>query len=177
MRWVDCAPDFETAHFLNGFPTPDGRFRFKPDWESTGPTHAGIPQLPAHLAVTDDSSPEHPWRLVTAPARQFLNTTFTETDTSRQREGRPTARIHPEDCRELGLAEGDRVRLGNRKGSVVVHVLPFDGLQRKVVIVESIWPAECFEEGVGINILTSADPGLPNGGAVFHDTAVWLRPA
>src|SRR3546814_1077487 len=75
-----------------------------------------MPQLPDHLAVTDESSPEHPWRLVTAPARQFLNTTFTETDTSRQREGRPTARIHPEDCRELGLAEGDRVRLGNRKG-------------------------------------------------------------
>src|SRR3546814_2418478 len=101
----------------------DGRFRFKPDWAAIGPDHAGMPQLPDHLAVTDESSPEHPWRLVTAPARQFLNTTFTETDTSRQREGRPTARIHPEDCRELGLAEGDRVRLGNRKGSVVVHVL------------------------------------------------------
>jgi hypothetical protein len=25
--------------------------------------------------------------------------------------------------------------------------------------------------------LTSADPGLPGGGAVFHDTSVWLRPA
>src|SRR3546814_4777024 len=98
-----------------------------------------MPQLPDHLAVTDESSPEHPWRLVTAPARQFLNTTFTETDTSRQREGRPTALVHPEDCRELGLAEGDRVRIGNRKGSVVVHVLPFDGLQRNVVVVESIW--------------------------------------
>src|SRR3546814_9376712 len=105
-----------------------------------------MPQLPDHLAVTDESSPEHPWRLVTAPARQFLNTTFTETDTSRQREGRPTARIHPEDCRELGLAEGDRVRLGNRKGSVVVHVLPFDGLQRKVVIVESIRSEEHTSE-------------------------------
>jgi hypothetical protein len=26
-------------------------------------------------------------------------------------------------------------------------------------------------------LLTSADPGLPRGGAVFHDTSVWLRPA
>jgi hypothetical protein len=25
--------------------------------------------------------------------------------------------------------------------------------------------------------LTSADPGLPGGGAVFHDTSVWLKPA
>src|SRR3546814_11072569 len=116
MRWVDCAPDFETAHFLNGFPTPDGRFRFKPDWAAIGPDHAGMPQLPDHLAVTDESSPEHPWRLVTAPARQFLNTTFTETDTSRQREGRPTARLQPEDCREFVLTAGARVGLERKSG-------------------------------------------------------------
>src|SRR3546814_17888276 len=97
MRWVDCAPDFETAHFLNGFPTPDGRFRFKPDWAAIGPDHAGMPQLPDHLAGTDESSPEHPWRLVTTPARQFLNHYFTETDTSSQREQRPTRRTNPTD--------------------------------------------------------------------------------
>ena len=54
---------------------------------------------------------------------------------------------------------------------------PFDGLQPDVVIVESIWPNAAFEEGLGINTLVSADPGAPRGGAVFHDTAVWLRPA
>jgi hypothetical protein len=26
-----------------------------------------------------------------------------------------------------------------------------------------------------LNALTSAEPGWPNGGAVFHDTAVWIR--
>ena len=40
---------------------------------------------------------------------------------------------------------------------------------------ESIWPSEEFEGGIGINALTSDDPGPPDGGAVFHDTAVWLR--
>jgi len=46
-----------------------------------------------------------------------------------------------------------------------------------VVIVEGIWPNRNFETGIGINVLTSADPGWPNGGAVFHDTAVWIRKA
>jgi len=46
-----------------------------------------------------------------------------------------------------------------------------------VVIVEGIWPNAAFEEGIGINLLTSADPGPPQGGAVYHDTSVWLRPA
>jgi len=26
-------------------------------------------------------------------------------------------------------------------------------------------------------VLTSAEPGWPNGGAVFHDTAVWVKAA
>jgi len=59
----------------------------------------------------------------------------------------------------------------------VIHVKVFAGLQRGVVVVESIWPNRAFEEGIGINALVSADPGLPNGGAAFHDTAIWIRPA
>ena len=78
---------------------------------------------------------------------------------------------------ELGLRDGDRLRIGSRRGSVVVHARGFDGLQMRVVIVEGLWPNHAFEEGIGINLLTSADPGLPNGGAVFHDTSVWLSPA
>ncbi len=77
----------------------------------------------------------------------------------------------------LGIADGDRVRIGNGHGSVVVHARAFDGLQRRVVIVEGVWPNHAFEEGIGINQLTSADPGFPRGGAVFHDTSVWLSPA
>jgi hypothetical protein len=59
----------------------------------------------------------------------------------------------------------------------VVHARAFDGVQRGVVVVESVWPNSAFDEGAGINVLTSADPGSPGGGAVFHDTAVWIRRA
>ena len=31
-KWLDVQPDFETAHFLDGFGHPDGKFRFRPDW-------------------------------------------------------------------------------------------------------------------------------------------------
>ncbi len=176
-RWHDCQPDFETAHFLNGFPNPDGRFHFAPDWARIGADHAAMPRLPDHMAVIEESDAEHPYRLVTAPARQFLNTSFTETPTSQRQEKRPTARIHPDDLATLGLADGDRVRLGNRRGDIVVHAMAFDGLQPGVVVVESIWPNAAFEEGIGVNVLVGADAGPPRGGAVFHDIAVWLRPA
>ena len=166
---------FEKMHFLDGFDTPDRKFHFSPDWERFGGRWQDMPTLPDHLDVIDNATPEKPFRLVAAPARTFLNSTFTETPSSLKREKRPTALIHPEDCAALGVVEGDRVQLGNERGEIIVHVMPQDGQQRGVVVVEGIWPNRNFENGIGVNALTSAEPGWPNGGAVFHDTAVWIR--
>ena len=127
--------------------------------------------------MLDDGDPLLPFRLVPAPSRSFLNTSFNNMAAGIAREGRPTALVHPETLAVLGIADGTRIRIGNAKGSVVVHARAFDGLQRRVVVAEGLWPNHAFEEGIGINLLTSADPGLPGGGAVFHDTSVWLRPA
>lgn len=171
----DFAPPFERMHFLDGFDTPDRKFHFSPDWKRFGGRWQDMPTLPDHMDVIDRATAEKPFRLVAAPARTFLNSTFTETPSSLKRERRPTALIHPADCAALGVTEGDRVRLGNQRGEVVVHVRPRDGQQRGVVVVEGLWPNRHFENGLGINALTSADPGWPNGGAAFHDTAVWIR--
>ena len=176
-RWHDAMPDFAESHFLNGFKTPDKKFHFSPDWSRMGPSHAGMPKLPDHFAVHDAATEETPFRMVTAPARQFLNTSFTETATSRKREGRPTALVHPADGARLGIGDGAKIRLGNARGEVVLHARHSDGLQQGVLVVESVWPHAAFEGGIGINALTSDDPAFPNGGAVFHDTAVWMRPA
>jgi anaerobic selenocysteine-containing dehydrogenase len=173
----DLALPFATAHFLDGFGHADKRFHFDADWAAIGPNHGALPRFPDQVAVIDRSDAEHPFRLVAPPARSFLNTTFNNLPSSLGREGKPVVRIHPDDLAALGLGNGDRVRLGNRLGSVLLHARAFDGLQRGVLVVEGIWPNRAFDEGIGINALTSADPGLPNGGAVFHDTAVWVRAA
>ncbi|HSB42049.1 MAG TPA: molybdopterin-dependent oxidoreductase [Methylomirabilota bacterium] len=173
----DWAPPFETAHFLDGFPTPDRRFHFKPNWARFGGRGAEMPALPDHFAVTDEATPEKPFRLVAAPARTFLNSTFTETPSSLAHEKRPTALLHPDDCAALGAVAGTALRLGNDRGEVVVHAEPREGQPRGVVIVEGVWPSKHFVNRLGINALTSAEPGYPNGGAVFHDTAVWIRRA
>ncbi len=175
--WLDCWPGFETGHFLDGFGHADKKFHFRANWAALGPEHAPLPAFPDHVAVIDDGDPERPFRLVPAPSRSFLNTSFNNMQSGIVREGRPTALVHPLALAALGLADGDRIRIGNAKGSVVVHARAFDGMQPRVVIVEGLWPNHAFEEGIGINLLTSADPGLPGGGAVFHDTSVWLKPA
>jgi anaerobic selenocysteine-containing dehydrogenase len=181
-RWIDCQPDFATSHYLNGFAYPDGKFRFKPDWpnvpfgrwhRTSGPD--AIPHLPDHWEVIEEADTEHPFRLATSPARGFLNSTFTETPTSLTRERRPEVMIHPADAAPLGVADGDPVTLGNRRGKVQIHAKLFDGVRRGVLIAESIWPNSAYADGRGINTLTGADSVAPFGGAAFHDNKVWLR--
>lgn len=175
-RWHDAQPDFATSHFLNGFAFPGGRFRFAPDWAALGP-YGGLPALPDHMAPGDPADSERPFRLVTAPPRQFLNSSFTETPTGRAREGRPTILLHPQDAADLGLADGDMARVGNRRGEIVVYARRFDGVQRGVAVVEGLWPSRDYQDGLGVNALVSAAPVPPNGGAGFHDAAAWVRKA
>ncbi len=174
---LDCAEPFASHHFLDGFPQEGGRFRFKANWALLGGRHAEMPRLPGHFEAFDRSDPERPFRLVAAPARTFLNTSFTETPGSRKREGSPCLLVHPEVLARLGLAAGDLARIGNAQGEIHIAVKPFDGVQPDVVVCESVWPNASYPDGRGINVLISAEPGYPRGGAVIHDTAIWIAKA
>ena len=160
-----------------GFPQPDGRFRFRPDWAALGPYDAGMPRLPSYWEKLEWAGPETPFRLITPPARHFLNTSFTETPGSRRREGPPTLRVNPADADRLGIADGARVRIGNARGSLTLTALRFEGVLPGVLATEGISPSADFPEGIGINALVGADPVAPAGGVAFHDIAVWLRVA
>lgn len=189
-RWADMQPDFDTAHYLSGFAHPDGKFRFKPQWAggyapdrppavmgvAFGP-YDRLPVFPDHVELIEVADDEHPFRLATSPARSFLNSTFAETASSRDKEGgRPELMIHPEDAAALGIAAGARVEIGNRRGEVVLHARLFEGMRRGVVIAEGLWPNSAHERGEGINVLTGSDAPAPYGGGAFHDNKVWIRP-
>ncbi len=181
-RWLDCQPPFEQAHFLNGFGYPDGKFRLRADWATTPYSGDGLkgpwremPTLPDHWPVNEASDEAHPFKLATSPARNFLNSSFTETPTSLAREQRPTALMNPEDAAGLGLAEGDIVELGNARGAIRLHLRASTALPRGLVVCEGIWPPSAFFDGRGVNTLIGDDSVAPYGGAAFHDTRVWAR--
>ncbi|MEX6506558.1 molybdopterin-dependent oxidoreductase [Jiella sp. M17.18] len=186
-RFVDRQPDFETAHYLSGFNWPDKKFRFRPDWTGSrapnrppeslglqGPV-AGLPVFPDHVDLIEVADAEHPYRLATSPARQFLNSTFAETPGSRQREGRPELMIHPEDAVREGLTDGAVVTIGNTRGAVRLPLRVTGAVKPGVLVHEGLWANSDFPDGEGINTLTGADPVAPFGGAAFHDTRVWLQ--
>jgi anaerobic selenocysteine-containing dehydrogenase len=181
---IDAQPSFRQAHYLDGFGYRDGKFRFKPDWTKVPNANAGLmgpwasmPSLPDHWPVIEEATEAYPFRLATSPARQFLNTTFTETPTSRAKERRPEVMIHPLDAAPQGIANGDWVRLANARGEVYLRARLFEGVRRGVLIAEGIWPNAAHPFGKGINMLTGADQVAPYGGAAFHDNRVSLAKA
>lgn len=188
-KWLDCQPPFEEAHYLNGFAHPDGKFRFKPDWINTpapgkppavlgsfGPV-AELPVFPDQMNVIELADAEHPFRLATSPARNFLNSTFAETKTSRDKEGRPEVMLNPKDADALGITSGDVVQIGNGRGDLRIHARVTDAVKPGVLVAEGLWPNKSHLDGEGINVLTGADAPAPYGGAAFHDNKVWLRKA
>ncbi|RQP20575.1 MAG: molybdopterin oxidoreductase family protein, partial [Brucella intermedia] len=186
-RFVDLQPPFEEAHYINGFKWPDGKFRFRPDWTGSpspnkppevmglqGP-HQSIPEFPDHWEVIETADAEHPFRMTTSPAHNFLNSTFAETPTSLAKEIRPELLIHPDDAAELGIEDGERIEIGNHRGELVLHAVLREGQKRGVVVSEGIFPNSTFERGEGINILIGAEPAAPYGGLAVHDTKIWIR--
>ena len=61
-----------------------------------------LPEFPDQVDVIEVADPDHPFRLATSPARNFLNSSFAETKTSRQKEGRPEVMINPADAAAIG---------------------------------------------------------------------------
>lgn len=184
QRWIDCSRGWESSNYRFGFDHKDDRFHFVADWKAVADTFGveadgvdDMPSLPDHWDVINKTDEDHPFRLMTSPARTFLNSSFNNTPHSRGREGRPTALLHPTDMDALGLSEGDVVRVGNAQASVLLHVKAGgDTQQTGVVVCESLWSNDDYIEGLGINALVSSRPVAPAGGAAFHDTAVWIKP-
>jgi anaerobic selenocysteine-containing dehydrogenase len=180
--WRDLQPDFRTSHYLDGFGHADRKFHFRADWAHPPfglmmGDFDKMPSLPDHWAVIEQVDDAHPFRLATSPSRSFLNTTFNETPSSQAREGKASVMVHPLDAASLGIAEGDAVTLGNRRGETTLIASLFDGVRRGVLIAESVHPNADHIGGRGINMLTGADTIAPIGGAAFHDNKVWLRKA
>ena len=148
-RWIDCQPDFETAHYLNGFTWPDGKFRFKPDWPNVpfrSPCRAGPVDADAEAARPLDHH-RGGGRGASVPARDVAVARLPQFDLQRDadaraRRTRPARRDDPSRRRRARSASptARAVVLGNTRGEVRLHARLFDGVRRGVLIAESIWP-------------------------------------
>jgi anaerobic selenocysteine-containing dehydrogenase len=112
-----------------------------------------------------------PLRLLTAPGYFQSHTAFSGVSFLRRREGEPCCVLHPEDARARGLADGDRVRLYNDRGSIALTLKVSDEINEGVVLVPGQRPDGETLSGT-VNMLCADRYTDIGEGATYQST--WL---
>jgi anaerobic selenocysteine-containing dehydrogenase len=161
-----------------GFTTPSGKCEF----HSERLREMGLDPLPTFLAPYEhpENVPElaarYPLTLISSPRHQFLNTTFVNIESLRQR-SEPECVIHPIDAASRGIAEGMRVVVQNDRGEFVAAARVAESVRRGVVWAPSIWWSKLALDGRNANDTTSQRETDMGHGPVFYDNLVEVSPA
>ncbi|MDT3669985.1 MAG: molybdopterin oxidoreductase family protein [Aromatoleum sp.] len=157
-----------------GFPTPSGKCEFRSDWLA----RQGLDPLPAWVPPHESpvSNPalaaRFPLAMISPPARNFLNTSFSSQPRFVEQEGGPKLEIHPDDAAERGIVDGASLRIFNDRGAFHARAVVTDGVRRGVVVAPSVWWRKLSGDGENANAVTS--PALTDlgGGPTFYDCLV-----
>jgi anaerobic selenocysteine-containing dehydrogenase len=145
------------APFANGgFPTPSGKCELRSETLARMGLNPLPDYVPPYESPLDGSAlaARYPLAMISPPARNFLNSTFVNVATLRPAEGEPTLEIHPADAAARGIADGDRVRVFNDRGSLELAGRVTDRARRGVVVALSIWWKKLARDGKNANELT-----------------------
>jgi len=162
-----------------GFPTPSGKCEFY----SVALEKQGIDPLPFFNppAESAQSNPAlasaYPLAFLSPPARNFLNSSFAHLKRFRELEGEPRLEMHSEDAAARGIADGDRVRVFNARGSLALRARVNGKPRRGVVVAPSVWWKKHSPDGGNANNLTAQRTADLGGGATFYDCLVQVERA
>jgi anaerobic selenocysteine-containing dehydrogenase len=103
-----------------------------------------------------------------------IHTQFGNLPSIRARDPEPVVDISGVDAEARGIADGQRVRVFNERGSVELVARLDHSLRAGCVVVHNGW---WLCEGGGINLLSQSRETDMGYGAAFHDNAVEVEPA
>ncbi len=163
------------APFAHGnFPTPSGKCEFY----SKTLADQGLDPLPAFVAPRESaaSNPalarKYPLAMLSPPARNALNSTFANLPVFLDREKSPSLDIHPNDAAPRGILDGERVRVFNDRGAMIVRAQVSDKVRPGVVVALSIWWRKLSPDGTNANMLTGQALTDMGRAATFYDVLV-----
>ena len=145
-----------------------------------GKIQLSIPELLEELTSLRDASPatgneEFPFVLTAGERRSFTANTIFRAPEWRKKDAEGHLRLNPQDAAQLGIGNGDRIRLTTRRGSVEVpvevsrmmqpgHVSLPNGLGLDHRLEDGTW----VRTGVALNELTSVDDRDWLAGTPWH---------
>jgi len=175
LGWQRLAVPESFAPFAEGgFPTPSGKCEFY----SETALKLGLDPLPCYTPPRENvhSAPElaqrYPLAFISPPCRNFLNSSFANLPFARASEKEPRLDIHPDDARARGIANGERVRVFNDRGSYTLKAAVSDRARPGVVVAPSVWWRKLSPDGRNANDLTSQAVADMGGAATYYDCLV-----
>ncbi len=127
----------------------------------------------------DKNSPvreKFPFHCISEHMRTRTHSQWYDVDYLREYDPEPIVRLNPEDASELGIADGDTVRMYNDRGSVVMKATISSGYPRGVVGSPRSYHAKEFIEGHFASLSTNQYNQVC-ANQVFNDVAVAIEKA
>jgi anaerobic selenocysteine-containing dehydrogenase len=170
------APGTQEVAWSDGvYPTPSGKIELLSEeaaerWGAEVlPTYGPNTERPA-----EGQAEAFPLHLLTPNTKNRIHSQFGNLPTIRGLEPDTSCEMSPADAADRGIADGDRVRVFNDRGSVEITVRFDNSLRPGCVVVHNGW---WLAEGGGINLLSAARETDMGHGAAFHDNAVEVERA
>jgi anaerobic selenocysteine-containing dehydrogenase len=150
------------------FKTRNGLFSF------TGTDGAtGAPSLIRALEFEDELlQKKYPFRLITPPSGDTLNSTFAELSD----QVLESVLIHPEDADRLRIVDGATIKLYNDRGSLLGRAVIDTDTMRGVLIAHKPVMPNAENRYTSINNVTSARLSDIGEGSTFHESLVGVSP-
>jgi anaerobic selenocysteine-containing dehydrogenase len=170
------APGREPVAFADlEFPTPSGRIELESAEAERRWGVAALPTfvIPGESALrSNDRARRFPLQMMTPNTKDRIHSQFGTLEMIGARAPDPQLVMSPADALPRGIGVGDRVRVFNDRGELVLPVaLDFSLRAGCVVCFNGYWHAE----GAGVNVLSEGRETDMAHGAAFHDTLVQVE--
>ena len=125
-----------------------------------------------------EGAKRYPLEFLSRKADNYMNSTFANLEGHRKMEARTSQRleIHPADAKARGIADGDKLRVWNDRGEIILTALVNGSVPEGVVAGRMDW-AKFNKDGVNVNALTSERLTDIGAGATFYSVLVEVAKA
>ncbi|PMC35337.1 oxidoreductase [Bacillus sp. UMB0899] len=155
----------KTNHLLDNLRTPSGKIELY----SRQMEEDGHPGLPTYIPIQPES--HYPFLFIPGPNHNFLNSTFSNNEKHIKLEKSPKLFMNVKDAIELGIKDGDNVRIWNDRGECELAASVGELVLPGVVVSQGLWSDVAGEKHL-VNTLTPDRVADMGGGATFFSGRV-----
>jgi anaerobic selenocysteine-containing dehydrogenase len=164
-------PNFFLPFAKGNFPTPSGKAELYSESLKAQGLDPVVAYAPPSESRHGSESRSFPLELLARKADNFLNSTFSNLSVTQQMEEVGLLEMSGRDARARGIADGDRVRVFNRRGDILLTARVDGAVQPGVVSAKLFW-AKLSAGGKNINVLTSEKLTDLGNSATFYSVLV-----